>query len=231
MAKATSLDLKPKSNKQTVYIIIRLAKELYMEVSGLPEGFPPLAVYNSFANLIMMYTVCLFDLGLRSSEVAFAMYGDDNLVGTSQPLLRCCDFAPHLKRRFGMTYTHCSKLDVEPFDTFETITYLGRSFQWDKQWKNVCRAPLRKHIIRESLYWIASDREEEIIASCVQAFAIEMTHHGRQVFEDEIHKLRCALSTRYSKSFLSTLEFGDYSTQVRRMYDPQKGDSPIRTWF
>ena len=58
---------------------------------------------------------------------------------------------PHYKERFGLEYTHYSRSDVEPYDTLETIRYLGRKF-WACE--GMMKAPLEEKVVLEMIYWI-----------------------------------------------------------------------------
>jgi hypothetical protein len=121
------------------------------------------------------------DLNLNISDTALATYGDDSLIAIKDQRLSCGHFAPHLKRRFNMIFTHFSKTDsLDHFDTLDTISYLGRGFRKEL---SVYRAPLSIEVIKEMLYWTSSNQDEMLVLmSTIRSFYIELSHHPKEIF-------------------------------------------------
>jgi hypothetical protein len=153
---------------------------VYMISGGNPSGNAITTPYNSVCNIIMMYTVLCHDLNMRSDQFEMTVYGDDNIVTTEREGLRCSDLAPHIRRRFGMEYTHFSKKESDVMDNLSTIRFLGRAFVKES---SLYRAPLDMRVVIESTYWTRGDEKlPEVFISTVTNFYIEMSHFGRDVY-------------------------------------------------
>lgn len=149
--------------------------KIYFTKDGNPSGNPLTSIFNSLINMIMCYIILTQDFKLLEDEFRMAMYGDDNIISTSRVGLRCSDFTPHFKRRFGMTYTHFTKVEGnDPLDSMDTIRYLGRSFI---KYMTVMRAPLTLETILESTYWVrGSDVENVAFISTIRSACLELSH-------------------------------------------------------
>lgn len=156
--------------------------KVYRLAMGNPSGNPLTAIYNSFCNIIATYTVLVHKMNIRENEFQFTVYGDDNVIAIGRKDIRCSDLTPHYLSCFGLKYTHFSKvaLEDEPHDTLESIRYLGRKFVRSE---SVIRAPLEERVIMEMVYWIrGSNAEEEKFLSTIEAYFIEMSHFGEEIF-------------------------------------------------
>jgi hypothetical protein len=191
---------------------------IYQTYDGNPSGNPITSVYNSIANIIMMVSVLMYDLGIEDFDMV--CFGDDNVVAADRDLT-CGDFAPHLERRFGMKYTHCSKLDenLDKLDSIADITYLGRTFRKEGA---VYRAPLSITTICESTYYVGKSLpENELLLQVSQSFFIELAHHPRSVYEHYSYKFLRAVKERvpeiYSavKNNFKSWDWMMYETFVR----------------
>lgn len=196
---------------------------VYELAMGNPSGNPNTADYNSIANIAATVTVLTKDLNLRYDEFELTVYGDDNVIAISREGIRCSDLAPHYLRRFGMKYTHFTKAvaENEPYDTLATIRYLGRAFC---RVQSVIKAPLELRTILEMIYWYrGSDGKEEKILSTLEAYAIELSHHGEEEFNKYIKLLNQFVKARYN-SISSAVErrIKNYWYYHEGMYDAQK---------
>lgn len=156
--------------------------KVYQLAMGNPSGNPLTAIYNSFCNIIATYTVLVHKMNIREDEFQFTVYGDDNVITIGRKGIRCSDLTPHYLTCFGLKYTHFSKVSIEnePHDTLESIRYLGRKFV---RLESVIRAPLEERVIMEMVYWIrGSNAEEEKFLSTIEAYFIEMSHFGEEIF-------------------------------------------------
>jgi hypothetical protein len=157
---------------------------VYKVAGGNPSGNPITSIHNSLTNIFMCFTILVQRLKIAVEDFEIAVYGDDNLITVVRPGLRVSDFSPHFKEMYGMTYTHFSKAENEDYDDLSTVQYLGRSFRFEK---GLCRAPLDLSVIRESIYWFKSDAERDLILlSVLDSMAIEFSHHGEAVFNEEM---------------------------------------------
>jgi len=154
---------------------------IFQTIGSLPSGFPLTAPCNSIINFFIMTTVAIYDLGMKFKDFVQFNYGDDNLMTTSFCNIKVSDFTPHILRRFGMKYTHCSKTDSDISDTLETITFLGRKFRFDN---GIYRAPLDLDTIIESTYWCRKGSDHDtVVLSTAETFFLELSHHPREVFD------------------------------------------------
>jgi hypothetical protein len=156
-------------------------EKIYQVCDGNPSGNPITSIYNSFGGIIMVYIVLTRDLGMSPVDFDMVVYGDDNLIGTKASGVRCTTLAPHLKKRFGMTYTHCSKEEHDFDDTIDDVTYLGRSFSMVG---GHLRCPLDIRVVKNIPRWISGDVDKSIVyASQADSFFRELSHFPRAVFE------------------------------------------------
>lgn len=166
---------------------------IYQVIDGNPSGNPITSIYNSLCNIVMCCVILLLDLKLSYDQFQLAVYGDDNVITTLAPGLRCVDLAPHFLRRFGMTYTHFSKAAVEPYDTLETIRFLSRSFVY---YDSVYHAPLELDTITEIPYWTRGQTMDEAILATATSFFLELSHHPKDVFDSYSEKYFTAVKER-----------------------------------
>jgi len=186
-------------------------------VQGLPSGTPGTSIIGSIPNMRMLFTVLTKDLRLRSDQFQLAVYGDDNLIGSEYPNMRVSDIAVHIKRRFNMEYTHCSKAEVDPVDSIETITYLGRSFV---KYRSIVHAPLDLTTIVESTYWGRGQViEDEVVVATADSFFSELSHHPQDVFDEYVDKYYSALADRapHLIGFIRNIQ-KEYFTYYERNY-------------
>jgi len=168
--------------------------DVYRVCDGNPSGNPFTSLYNSLCNVIMCYTVLTQDIHLQPNEFQIAVYGDDNLIGTVKPDLRCSNLTPHFKRRFGMSYTHFSKQDVDPLDSILTVGYLGRSFvRMGSIWK--CPLPLER--IEEICMWYQGTQDTNVVMiSMIVSMFLEFSQFSRMEFETYTSELLKALTQK-----------------------------------
>jgi hypothetical protein len=154
--------------------------DLYRTSDGTPSGFPLTAVFNSAVNHLMTHTVMVCDLKITNFDIA--VYGDDNLIHSDRTDLSCADLAPHLMRRFGMTYTHFSKDGaLNTVNSILEVRYLGREFVPQDTF---IRAPLRLEIIVESSYWINSQIEQKMfMINIAESLLLELSHHPEKFYD------------------------------------------------
>jgi hypothetical protein len=155
---------------------------IYQVKDGNPSGNPWTSWYNSLCQLIMWYTILTEEFDMDPTTWNIVVYGDDNVLTTMIKGLRVSDFQPHFRSYFNMEYTHFSKKDVDPYDTLETIRYLGRSFVTNGRfpWKS---APLELSVIVESTYWTNGSKiDYEVLISTIESVVTEIFHFGRVFF-------------------------------------------------
>lgn len=197
---------------------------VYQTEGSSPSGHAFTSILNSIFGCIMFVTVLTQDFKLSTNDFELALYGDDNILGSTLKL-STADLAPYFLKRFGLEYTHCSKVqDVEIYDTIDTISYLGRRFERDFDNPHFYRAPLELTTIDESCYWREKGTVtmEETVVSTVRSMYIEYSHHGREVFAARTTKLLSCIKDEmpqiYDVVANARLTYSDYYTQ---MYDKQ----------
>jgi len=194
-------------------------KDIYETVSGTPSGHPLTAIFNSFHCIGMTFVVLTEDLNITAPDFDMVCYGDDNVININRKGIRCSTLAEHYKRRFGIGYTHFSKDAVDRDDTIHTIRYLGREFKFNQ---GHCRAPLDLATIREMLFWHhGNEHSDAKLYSTVESFAIEMSHHGREVFLENTQSLRDWVMKNAPRHLRQVEEkIQPYSYYFDGMYDP-----------
>jgi len=184
---------------------------VYYIADGTVSGHYLTTPYNSICQLVMLFTVCYLDFKLPLEQVMARVYGDDGLVGLPIPNITYKDFAVHYKRRFDMDYTHCSKEDGDHEDTIETVTYLGRKFF---QYEGLMLAPLDERVILEMLYWFRTDDHDGTVASTIDSYLLEWTHHGKEKWTQYRDELLTILEERmpgfYAIPEIRKRQFGLY---------------------
>ena len=193
---------------------------MFVLAMGNPSGNPLTAIYNSITNIAATYTVLVDCLGLKEDEFEITCYGDDNVIAIDRPNFRCCDLTPHYKERFGLEYTHYSKSDVEPYDTLETIRYLGRKF-WACE--GMMKAPLEERVVLEMIYWIRGKQaKEDKLLSTISAFAIETSHFGCDRFHELKEELFLKIEDMCPEIYPTVdRNYQSYGYYHKGMYDPR----------
>lgn len=197
---------------------------IFQVFGGIPSGMFGTAEFNSILGVMMLFIVLVEDLGMSENEFDFITYGDDNVVVCDRPGVRVKHLAPHLYRRFGMTYTHFSKGEMDVDDTLETISFLQRKFVVDPVMK-IVRAPLPLETILESVYWCRKPltQREAVIATC-ENFAIELVHHGRAVFDKYTQELiECILERDKDALCYVLSRMKSFDQYQSSMYDSEDG--------
>jgi len=202
--------------------------KIYFTKDGNPSGNPLTSIFNSLINMIMCYIILTQDFKLLEDEFRLAMYGDDNIISVSHVGLRVSDFTPHFKRRFNMSYTHFTKVvGNDPYDTMDTIRYLGRSFVKNM---TVMRAPLQLDTILESTYWVrGKDHEHVAFISTIRAACLELSHYPMREYNKYVDQLYDAvrlagLLPQYNYLLSHRRTWFDYHTAF---YDEQRKNSML----
>jgi len=140
------------------------------------------------------------------------------------------DLAPYVKDRFDMVFTHGSKVDKRIYDSFETATYLSRSFVMDG---SIIRAPLSVDKICEIPMWYDGDESLSLIDS-VRAFGFEASHLSKKEFDALVAKFLAAVKHMAPKHYNNCCEviksYGEYYDQkyVRAIkYKPVRTHSEL----
>jgi len=189
---------------------------IYQSTGGHPSGDPITSIYNSFINIIMTYYVLTHRMNMSESDFELTVYGDDSIITTVLPNLRCSDLAPHYLACFGMTYTHFSKTAQDRVDTLDTIRYLGRAFV-------ELRAPLDYRTVAESVYWRRGDTgESQVLISTFETFLIELSHFTKKFFEEQVTAIMSAARDKVPH-LITTMEskVKTYEEYQTLKYDPK----------
>lgn len=179
---------------------------LYFWTHGHPSGHPLTAILNSLYNSVVCRIV--FVLCGREAEkfvtmkdfgenVSMISYGDDNVLNISSRVVEW--FNQHTMStvfsKIGMEYTDelkSSAADAQPFRRLEEVSFLKRKFRYDVE-RNCYTAPLEYGVCMEMINWIRGelDTEEACCTNC-QTSAMELSLHGREVFEQSTKMIKRA---------------------------------------
>jgi hypothetical protein len=180
---------------------------LYEFVGGNPSGNPMTAIYNSIANIFLIYACgwrCYKDLNPDIEHIdeillklfkntTVTTYGDDNIVGYApefKPYFEQSVLTEYMLKMFGYEYTNEAKDSnlVSDRDLTE-CTFLKRAFR--KEGHKVY-APLDISVLRETLNWCKGSDIAEFQLR-IEAVLAELSLHGREVFEEHAPKI-CSLA-------------------------------------
>jgi hypothetical protein len=173
---------------------------LYQTESGLPSGLPGTSVINSLANMALhLWVWDQLDYPMEEffTGTHFKFYGDDSLgkVHPAYDAFNMQTIAYYLST-IGMKYTSPLKTaDIEtPYMTFESITYLKRSFRYHK---GVWLAPLPTHDIDDIMNWVREGTATEMdsaLVSSATSVAIEFSHYNQELYDNKTTTLSALLA-------------------------------------
>lgn len=199
---------------------------VYQAVGGSPSGHGNTSTWNSLALFCMVYHVLVNVMGIPEAEFQLALYGDDSVITTKRVGLRCNDLAPHFLDLFGMTYTHCSKVENDDHDTLETMTYLGRKFVAGKY------APLPMTTIIETLYWHKGSNAEVLLLATFESVLTELSHYPKVVFDMNVDMILRKICDKYPDPTFRAAELKNkgWFTYEQMKYDPKPGQVLPTFW-
>lgn len=168
-----------------------------------PSGHPLTVIINSLVNALYM-RYCYVKLNPKSECVTFKenvhliTYGDDNEMNVS---LNCSWFNHTAIQRvlasIEVVYTMADKdAPSEPFIHFSEVSFLKRKWVFEPE-AEIWLAPLEWASLAKALtIGTLSDAvcPQEQAAQTVRNVALEMFHHGRADFDENIAKLRRIIS-------------------------------------
>lgn len=216
-------------------------QDVWISKDANPTGQGNTARYNSVVSAAINHKVLTEDMGLLESEFEISVYGDDNIIGIDRDGVRCSDMAPHFMRRFGMSYTHYSKVKTnDPCDTIATVSYLGRAFVWRD---SRIAAPRPLVDIIESTYWTRG-KDPQYVAFCSTClnYFLDLSHYDIQTFDlysqrlmDEIRDAGMTQAYEYlTRARKTYYEYHDlkYDPQhVKKLAFYMRGDTSKWTTF
>jgi hypothetical protein len=198
---------------------------IYQTCGSGPTGNFMTSEWNSLVQITENYTILTEDFKLKVGEFEMVVYGDDNIITTKTKGLRCSDFAVHYKRRFNQIYTHFTKTAVDPYDTLETVSFIGRKFVVDEN--GMYRAPLEHETINEMCYWNKGAISDEIqLLTSVDTMFAEWAHYPKDVWAARCVALLRAVHKFYPQMYDAVRSKRlMYSMYIDRMY--YSGNSKI----
>jgi len=166
-----------------------------------PSGNPLTVIINSLFNQIVMrmaYLILKKEQGkdLRcdfQNNVYMATYGDDNLLNISPRVVEWYNQETITKAlaSFGLTYTDEAKSGkCVPYRTLGEVNFLKRSFV--KNEDDLYTAPLDINVVREMTNWVRGNTPKASLAENASSAVMEFGLHGRDVYQQEIAKLKFA---------------------------------------
>lgn len=207
------------------------ADNIYFWTHGHPSGHPLTAILNSLYNSVVcriVFVMCARKAGQFvtmkdfNENVSMISYGDDNVLNISE---RVTDwFNQHTMSEvfseIGMEYTDelkSSAVDALPFRKLEDVSFLKRKFKFDEE-RHCYNAPLEYGVCMEMVNWIRGELDPED-ACCVncQTSAMELSLHGRKIFEDSTKLIKQACLKRMVKQPM-ILTYDEYIEQFENSY-------------
>lgn len=184
-------------------VVFTLDGKVY-QLSGInPSGNPVTSTINSVVLGLVLYSACQRILPNRWQEIDGAFYGDDNLLRFPEPI-DPKQLPLLIKEMFGMTYTAPDKTDNVQLAYIDDVDFLSRSFVLteytsevtlglanDVEPQLIVQAPLDIERIYSILDYTraTSEQEDKVMAQQVRSSMIEMSHHGRRVFNEYVDKI------------------------------------------
>ena len=204
---------------------------LYFWTHGHPSGHPLTAILNSLYNSVVCRIV--FVLSARKAgkfvtmkdfneNVSMISYGDDNVLNISDRVIDY--FNQHSMSEcfaeIGMEYTDelkSSAADAKPFRRLEEVSFLKRKFRWDEE-RQCYAAPLDYSVCMEMVNWIRGelDPEEACCTNC-QTSAMELSLHGKEVFEHSTKLIKSACLTHMTRQPM-ILTYNEYIETFENSY-------------
>lgn len=179
---------------------------LYLWTHGHPSGHPLTAVLNSLYNSVVcriVFMLCAKKVGKIVTmkdfreNVAMISYGDDNVLNISPSVIEWYNqhTLSEVFATIGMEYTDELKNSAEnalACRKLEDVSFLKRKFHWDPE-RFLYTAPLEYGVCMEMVNWIRGELDvEEACAVNCQTSAMELSLHGREVFERSVDLIRRA---------------------------------------
>lgn len=182
---------------------------IYFWTHGHPSGHPLTAILNSLYNSVVcriVFILCARKVGKVvtmkdfNDNVSMISYGDDNVLNISDRVVEW--FNQHTMTiafsEIGMEYTDelkSSAADAKPYRTLEEVSFLKRKFRYDSE-RSIYTAPLEYGVCMEMINWVRGelDPEEACGVNC-QTSAMELSLHGRDVFEKSTKMIKRACLT------------------------------------
>jgi len=175
--------------------------DIFQVMGAIPSGVSGTSFLGSIPQVIMMCEIHFGYMDIDESGFEMTVYGDDNVITTRKKGLRTKDYEVHFKHLFNMSYTHWSKEEKDEDGTMENINFLKRKFvKRDNDGQTVVAAPMELTEILEIVYWRKKNLTcDQALIAQIEAVAIELFHHGRDVFDKyldmifSVAKRRCPL--------------------------------------
>jgi hypothetical protein len=102
-----------------------------------------------------------------------------------------------------------SAANAKPFRTLEEVSFLKRKFRWDEE-RQCYTAPLEYGVCMEMVNWIRGELDvEEACATNCQTSAMELSLHGREVFNKSVALIKkaCLQSMQTQPQILTYAEY------------------------
>jgi hypothetical protein len=170
---------------------VLIIKDKLVRIIGEPSGNALTALLNSIVNYIVM-TVALrimckkAQVEYESRKKRLVLYGDDNLL-TYPAHLPWAELTDIIKHFFGMDYTPPWKYGPIEVQMVSDMTFLSRSFVGRPD--GSMDAPMDMGRIFGTLYYMRSQIYGDV-QNTLNNICLELSHHGREVFETTIKAIR-----------------------------------------
>jgi hypothetical protein len=196
---------------------------IYFWTHGHPSGHPLTAILNSLYNSVVcriVFVLCARRVGKVvtmkdfTDNVSMISYGDDNVLNISDEVFEWYNqnTMSEVFETIGMEYTDelkSSAANAKPFRTLEEVSFLKRKFRWDEE-RQCYTAPLEYGVCMEMVNWIRGELDvEEACATNCQTSAMELSLHGREVFNKSVALIKkaCLQSMQTQPQILTYAEY------------------------
>lgn len=204
------------------YAIVYFQGDLLMLIGSNPSGQPLTVIINCIVNSLYM-RICfslLSDDRVDVSEfkrvVSLITYGDDNAMGSSVDWFNHTAISKTLEK-FGIVYTMADKHTASvPFIHIDEVSFLKRKWVWSDDTK-MWMCPLDWSSMDKMLTMcVRSDSlcPQAQSAAAIDSAVSEFFQYGRQVYDENVEKMKAIVDECGIKSFVRKGVFIPYDERV-----------------
>jgi len=177
---------------------------VYEFLGGNPSGQPMTAVFNSIANLFMLFIVIAdlepeMEIDEISRYVRMITFGDDHIIALKASEFRNLtqdNFTVAMKNLFDYEYTN-EKKDGKSYTLrdLDQVSFLKRGF---RKVGVLVYPPLDLGVIRETLNYVKKGWNQEELRLRVKSCMTELAFHGKGIFDENAPVILNAWYNRFT---------------------------------
>ena len=181
-----------------VYVDGQIIRQTHSQPSGNPATVVINCCINSIAIRMAMYECwrksgqAFKDIPDFDEVVAFASYGDDNVMNISDKHIGWFNQLTITEAMAinGFTYTDEAKTGVlVPYRRLEDVAFLKRGFTWNPEWQ--CHfAPMALDNILDITNWVRGNTPRQSTEENMETILRELALHGRDVYNYHSQRVR-----------------------------------------